>query len=35
MKQNEKDQSLAGYLAGRSAGDKATSFPRGFVVSEK
>lgn len=30
----EKYQSLAGYLSGRSEGDKSSHFPRGFVVSK-
>jgi hypothetical protein len=34
MKQNEKCQSLAGYLSGHSEGDKDSPFPQGFVVSK-
>ena len=34
MKQNEKCQSLAGYLSGHSERDKDSPFPRGFVVSK-
>jgi hypothetical protein len=34
MKQNEKDQSPARYLSGRSDGDKPLRFSQGFVVSK-